>query len=252
MTVLVGVLCSDGVVIGSDSSATFSAGSLATIEHKNVQKTFVIGKSLIFAGTGQAGLCQRFHEVLERFPDPRRDSKFNVVELGVSIAEQAINNFARTGVSMGQFGALLAFTGAGGKFGLIEYDVNTFQPEIKTIDTWFVSMGSGQTIVDPLFGLLRRTLFRDSLPKLNEGIFAVVLALQQAIQLNTGGIDGPMQVGVIGSHPTGKFQEARMLSEDELSEHQVNVDAMTEYIAGYRERISGQAATDSLPPEPPV
>ncbi len=252
MTVLVGVLCSDGVVIGSDSSTTFSAGSMPTIEQKDNKKTFVIRDSIVFAGTGQVGLCQRFRQVLDGLPDLKRSPNCHGIDLGVLVTEKAIQNFSRTCVSQGAFGALLAYAGAEGRFGLIEFDVNTLQPEVKTEDIWFVSMGSGQAIVDPLFGLLRRTLFRDSLPKLNEGIFAVVLALQQAIQLNTGGIDAPMQVGVIGTHSSGRYKEARLLSDDELSEHQANVDSLSDYIADYRNRISGGGTDDNLlPPEPP-
>lgn len=32
MTILVGVLCKDGVIIGADGSATFGAGQMRTIE----------------------------------------------------------------------------------------------------------------------------------------------------------------------------------------------------------------------------
>ena len=58
MTVIIGALCKDGIVVGSDSSATFVAGSLPTIEQPT-KKTFVIGDDIIFAGTGQCGLGQR-------------------------------------------------------------------------------------------------------------------------------------------------------------------------------------------------
>src|SRR5258708_6022823 len=52
MTVLVGVLCQDGVVVGSDGSGTFStSGNLPTIEQP-VQKTFIVGDDVIFAATG--------------------------------------------------------------------------------------------------------------------------------------------------------------------------------------------------------
>jgi hypothetical protein len=52
MTVLVGVLCTDGVIVGSDSSATFGAApNLSTIEQP-IQKTFIVGNDVIFATTG--------------------------------------------------------------------------------------------------------------------------------------------------------------------------------------------------------
>ena len=65
MTVIVGILCSDGVVIGSDS--TMVAGRLTTgytIERQegDVLKIEVIGEDTITAVTGAMGLGQRFND----------------------------------------------------------------------------------------------------------------------------------------------------------------------------------------------
>jgi len=65
MTVIVGVLCSDGVVIGSDSAmAAGRALSGYTIERQegDVLKIEVIEKNIITAGTGAMGLAQRFND----------------------------------------------------------------------------------------------------------------------------------------------------------------------------------------------
>ena len=65
MTVLVGVLCQDGVVVGSDGSATFAAAPhLKTIEQP-VRKTFLVGSDVIFAVTGAGGLGQRLHAAFQ-------------------------------------------------------------------------------------------------------------------------------------------------------------------------------------------
>ena len=59
MTILIGVLCKDGVVVGTDSSATFVAGGFGTIEQPT-KKIDIIDEKIIVAGTGQVGLGQRF------------------------------------------------------------------------------------------------------------------------------------------------------------------------------------------------
>jgi hypothetical protein len=64
MTVIVGILCSDGVVIGSDSA--MAAGRLLTgytIERQegDVLKIEIIEDNTITAGTGAMGLAQRFN-----------------------------------------------------------------------------------------------------------------------------------------------------------------------------------------------
>lgn len=56
MTTVIGVLCSDGVVIGTDSSVTLGvAGRFSTIEQCS-EKLDVIADQVIVAGTGAVGL----------------------------------------------------------------------------------------------------------------------------------------------------------------------------------------------------
>jgi 20S proteasome alpha/beta subunit len=167
MTVLVGVLCSDGVVIGADSSATFSAaGQLRTIEQP-AQKVFLIGADMIYAITGSLGLGQRFEFILEQVRNDKQWGSSHAVGLGTSICQNMMNDMARTQVQKGTFGALVAFHCKNG-FRLCEFASADFQPEFKTPKSWFVSMGSGQPITDPFLGLLGRTLFRDSQPRLKK------------------------------------------------------------------------------------
>jgi len=239
MTVLVGVLCEDGVVLGSDSSGTIAGGNIRTIEQP-LEKTFIVGDDVIFAGTGQVGLGQRFKAILEEL---RRRPDFDFAHqdpliIAMNICANAVNNFAFTHAPKGEFGALVAFTSRS-EFHLCEFAVRDFQPEFKTRDMWFVSMGSGQPITDPLLGLLRRVFFKGSCPRLNEGVFAVAWALAHAIELNTGGIQGPPQIGVLARDaPDGPFQ-ARLLTDEELAEHDGNVHGVETHLAAYRELLSG-------------
>ena len=46
MTILIGVLCKDGVVIGADSSATFDAGGIRTIEQPTKKIDLLMEKLL--------------------------------------------------------------------------------------------------------------------------------------------------------------------------------------------------------------
>src|SRR5262249_55071935 len=144
MTVLVGILCEDGVVVGSDSSATFG-DQIRTIEQP-VKKTFIVGNDMIVAGTGQVGLGQRFEDVLGRMRADPEFTQTNHIQVGRAIATHAINDFASTSAPKGQYGALVAFACAD-NFHLCEFAVPDFQPEFKTGDgIWFVTMGSGQLI----------------------------------------------------------------------------------------------------------
>lgn len=65
MTILVGIKCKDGIIIGSDSSATFSAGQISTIE-QTTKKIEILHNKIIVAGTGQIGLGQRYCDLVDR------------------------------------------------------------------------------------------------------------------------------------------------------------------------------------------
>jgi hypothetical protein len=70
MTAVVGVLCEGGVVVGTDSSATFAHDigpeqQAPTIE-QCMDKLRVVGDSVIVVGTGAVGLGQRFCAIVEK------------------------------------------------------------------------------------------------------------------------------------------------------------------------------------------
>lgn len=66
MTVVVGILCSDGVVIGTDSALAVGRVGRYTIERHegNVFKIEIIDNNIITAFTGAAGLSQRFNNLV--------------------------------------------------------------------------------------------------------------------------------------------------------------------------------------------
>ena len=253
MTVLIGVLCNDGVVIGSDSSATFSAGPVRTVEQP-AMKTFVIAGDVLVAGTGQVGLCQRFCHITEQV---RRSGDFlanHRNNIAKAICSSVIQDFSETQAPKGEFGAMVAFPSDAG-VELCEFAANDLQPEFKTSDCWFVSMGSGQLIADPFLGLLRRVFFDGAQPQVSEGIFATLWALQHAFELNTGGIQGPPQIGVLRRNSAMQWQ-ARLLDDDELQEHANNIDQAERHLGDYRRIMSGAINNElqpptSQPPEPP-
>ena len=242
MTVLVGIKCKDGVVIGADSSATMGQGpGLATIEQE-IKKIHVVGDRVIVAGTGQVGLGQRFNAVVHS-AWIQNDRPFNKppLEVGKLLARNAIKDFQTTGISPGQYGALVAFPSEH-RAHLCEFAVNDFQPELKTDDSlWYVSMGSGQPITDPFLGFMRRVFWKDDLPSSRDGIFAVTWALQHAIEVNPGGINEPMQIAVLGPDGKGKLL-ARLLEESELAEHRNNVEGAITHL-----RMYAQASQDGKP-----
>ena len=249
MTILVGLRCQEGVVIGSDSSATFTTPSIQTIEQP-AKKVTIIENKVIVAGAGQVGLGQRFNAVVEKAWSEKVFTGTNntPLEIAKHLSAAGIKDFVETSAPKGEYGALVAFP-CGRKFCLCEFAIKDFQPELKDENIWYVSMGSGQTIADPFLGLLRRTFWKDSPPKLSEGIFAVTWTLEHAIELNPGGIKGPSQIAVMSANESGDLL-ARLLDDAELGEHIDNVHGAEEYLSKYSQILGGGTETAKQIPSP--
>ncbi len=234
MTAIVGILCRDGVVIGADSATTFTAGQNHTIEQKS-KKIQIIENRIIVAGTGSVGLGQRFCGHVQNQYTQHLFQK-NHLTVGVTLSRETINDFIETKVKTSQYGALLACP-IKNRFYLCEFSVLDFQPEWKDESLWFVSMGCGQTITDPFLGLMRRVFWGDSMPNVADAIFVTNWTLQQAIQLNPGGINGPPQIAVLKLE--GGQCTASLLTDAELQEHNNNVYEAERYLSRYKDLLLG-------------
>lgn len=249
MTALVGIFCKDGVVIGADSAATSAtAGGQRTIEQP-VMKIEIVADRIIIAGTGQIGMGQRFCHQVRTLWESKRLSAQDEFGFAKIIAVAAIQDFAETKCSQGQYGALVAFPCKSGPH-LVEYAVADFQPEFKSKNLWYVSMGSGQTIIDPFLGLFREVFWGDDPPTVQEAIFATTWMLDHAVKVNPGGVNGPIRIAIM-EQEKGDWK-ARLLSEDELLEHQGSVAAAKDALRHYKDRLVKEEDAVALPQAPAV
>jgi len=250
VTSLVGVLCRDGAVIGTDSAATFSDGSIPTIEQPT-EKIDIVSDRFIVAGTGAVGLGQRFCLRLKEASASRVfTSDVAPMEACRRLCESAVKDFISTGVRMGGYGALLAFS-SGHHPNICEFAVQDLQPELLDINRlWYTSMGSAKPITDPFLGLMRRVFWQEGPPTVSEAVFAVYWTLEHAIELNIGGVNGPIQIAVLEKGKTGQFS-ARKLPDEDFEEHRQNVQGAYQALRGYQKGQAAATAVDPIP-EPPV
>ena len=100
MTAIVGVLCQDGVVLGTDSSTTFTAGPQRTIEQPS-EKLEIVENSLILAGSGSVGLNQRFRENLwSLWVEDKNFKNQKPIEMARQITMKVRKDFGDTGVAL--------------------------------------------------------------------------------------------------------------------------------------------------------
>ena len=252
MTVIVGVRCSDGIVVGADSAATASAGPMPLLR-MGADKIQLIGNSAILAGTGSVGLTQRFYKIVDTQWKAKLNATRDCVDCAKQLAKEGVEDFNRTHVPFSPergygYGALLAGVFSG-KPDLIEFDVGTFQPEVKRDKLFFVSMGSGQTLADPFLAFIKRVMWRDVAPTVDEAKFGVYWALSHTLQCAPGFVGPPIKLAVLKKH--GGDWRAELLEEPELQELGEYIDEVEEHISKYPRKDIADAEFEP-PPKPPA
>jgi hypothetical protein len=232
MNLVVGVLCEEGVVVGAAESRSSRAGAVDAAQDASAN-TFVVQGDLILAGSGRAGLGQRFAEVVGAIRSDSRFPKWTGMTVTKSICAEAVEDFAATRCDPGQFGALLAFAACDG-FQLCEFAASDLQPELKTPDRWFASMGAGKPVADPFFAFLQRALFADSQPPLAEGLLLVTWVLDYAVGLDAGVGGNSVRIALLAEEHVDLPPSARVLSESALADCLGEVRAAERHLASYR------------------
>lgn len=244
MTVLVGVNCTDGVVVGADSAATSAMGQIHLLKMAS-DKIEIIGGRVIVAGTGQIGLGQRFAKIVSDAHDTKLFQRGRV-DVARQLSANAVNDFAATGAGKGQYGALVAApiddVGC-----LIEFAVADFQPEIKSTKLNFVAMGSGQMLAEPFVSFVARTFWQDRMPDVQSATFGVHWALAHTIRSAPGGVGEPIVIATLTKQKKGWCAE--LLSEETLGEQAQHMAAIEDLIANYREKLL-EGVEAPPPPEP--
>jgi hypothetical protein len=255
VTIIVGVKCIDGVVIGADSAATSSIGPQRLIQIVSEDKINIVGGKVIIACTGAVGLSQRFHGVVKGAWDaPKKWFQKPMAECLRDLTRATLQDFDHTAVpryplQQGglQFGSLMAAPMDGGAQ-LIEFGSLDFQPEIKKDQLHFVSIGSGQVLADPFLAFVSRVLWGAKPPDVQLGAFGLYWVLSHTIQYAPGGVGKPIKIAILKKEK-GDWV-ARSMEGDELQEPEQHVAEIEKLIAGYPKAII-ESTHASPPPTPP-
>ena len=115
---------------------------------------------------------------------------------------------------------------------------------MKGKDNWFVSMGSGQDIADPLLGFVRAAFWGDEPPNRHDGMFCAMLVLKLACEMSPGAVDEPIRMAILErDKKSGEFM-ARHLSDEEMAEHEEHYDEFMSYVKNFKRQVS----PDQQPP----
>lgn len=244
MTVEVGILCSDGVVIASDSAATLGDGfSATTVGQQEVEKIQKLTESIIFCGSGPAGLSQLIaHKIrnmtINSFNSPEEAMNaagLRIRELVGPYLETASKaNMTHAAVCL----CMLAFP--------VRHEPCLFSfnpvglPEMAKKTLPFVAIGSGQRIADPFLTFLKRLLWDQSRqPSVAEGQFAAMWALKHVIETNPGGVGGTIQLATLTM--AGNKPKIAFLDKAESEEHYQNIDRIEKNLVEQITASKGEA-----------
>lgn len=263
MTLIVGIRCSDGVVIGADGAATLGSMGNMTAQQKTVRKLSILQGKIIAGVAGSVGIGQRLRAVLE---EEYKAGKYKsvTVEKAMTAMRTAFYNevvgeewrCARETVSV--VGPQVALTSASnamvtaipisGKAQLIQFD-HQCAPEMATDDLPFIAIGSGQMIADPFLAFVRRVFWPAGCPTLSDGTFSTVWTLRHAIDTIPGGVADPIQVAIL-ERTKGEWS-ARELDAAEIEQHVEAIKDAEQSLKDWRSRLSG-STPDASPEKPPI
>lgn len=248
MTVLVGVCCVDGVVIGADSIATSAMGPNHLVRLPSNDKIEIINGTLIIAATGAIGLAQRAQHEAKKFLDENALKK-PAQTFASDYTRRVRDEFGRTQVlfhpQLGlQFGVLMAAP-LDQKPRLIEFGSMDFQPEFRDGKLFFASAGSGQLLADPFLAFVSRVLWKGKMPTVELARFGVYWVLEHTIQYAPSGVGHPIQLATL-QQDEKKNWKAEMVPEASLQE-------IAQHVQDLESRIAiGEIAPAEAKPLPPA
>jgi len=260
MTLIIGIKCSDGVVVGADGAATLGSVHTHTVKQP-VKKLSILKENVIVGVSGPVGLAQRIRNAIEELWSTVDIRKRKPVDAMVTIRHEIwkhikveMENAAVVRNVVGPSAAASAVTytlvalPANDKPVLLQFDQQG-APEEATTDLPCVAIGIGQPIADPFLAFLRRTFWPGNQQlTVADGIFATLWTLIHSIETAPSNVAEPKQLVVLDKRD-GKWR-ARELTDVDLEEHLQAIGEAEKALRGFRESLQPVAA-DTPVPEPP-
>lgn len=228
--------------MGADGAATLgNVAGLRTVLQP-MAKLSIVRQQVIVGVSGPVGLGQLYVDRVDHLWDSIREEFISEVcrklrSAFLQDAQVALQVASLARQVIGQIAQESAFTQTLVALAprrspqLVQFDYQC-SPEVATDDLPFVAIGSGQGIADPFLAFLRRVFWKDTLPSLSGGIFAVMWTLLHAIETALGGISRPIQIATLSVKDTQP--SAAFLSEAELKEHEVARSEAEDHLRNFR------------------
>jgi Proteasome subunit len=246
VTLIAGLLCSDGVVIASDSAATTEFDGIVASVHE-MQKLEVLDDRLVMGVAGSSGIAQEYRHYIGRFLKEHNADKLQSSEVTqllktyqVSAIHEQIDlakRFATDGrpdLSRLRTESLLALS-VGGSPRLFHFDSDLTPDEVLSTSPFRV-IGTGKVTAHAFIEYLRLEFLGNGTPVVSDGILTLMWAIRFATKTHARDVGGPIQLAVVSATENPR---ARKLSEADIEEHAEMIGRAEGLIRGLRYAIRG-------------
>jgi hypothetical protein len=254
MTIVVAYYCSDGMVVASDSMITSRIGigtGVLPVSHQHGVKIYVIPGPQLFAYAGDPGQAARFKAFVEA-NHALILQQHGALDYTLQISANLHKQFQATGIGNAiDLNTVLGFI-HGGACHCCVFE-GAIQPRLLDKDHYCAALGSGRLSADPFLRFLSDTFCQGGQPTVREAVFLATWTAQHVIDVNPGGVAGPIHVAVVEKGQTGAYM-ARELPDTEIGEHQQAIESARDALRDWRKNIGGQSseAAEGIPQPPAV
>ncbi len=248
MTVVAAFLCSDGAVVSSDSMITPTIGGLNVGHHHGI-KVYVLPGTQVLAFAGDQGQAARFKLLAEsnhKFPA----TAANALDYPLALAQALSAQFQTTGIGNAiGVNTILTFLHQSSCF-CCAFE-GAMQPRLLDKDHYYVALGTGKLSADPFLRFLVDTFCQSGQPTVREAVFLATWAVQHVIDVNPGGVAGPIRVAAIEKDESGIYI-ARELPSTEIDDTQQAIESALDALRDWRKSIGGGSTANTQGvPQPP-
>jgi 20S proteasome alpha/beta subunit len=258
MTLLVGILCTNGAVIAADQQTTHGNFAVHTIGQQ-ATKIRSIADDTLYAGSGPLGLAQQYAHIIENEHHQFKNRNFHSLApllqkkmrdlldpafVTAGHASRVIGQAAQSDVILSSLLATVC------KDGLVLWEISQqcgFEA-LTAAGVSFVCVGSGKSNADPFLRFIWDVYFPGTArPNVSEGSLIAYWTVRTVIDSRTSGVGYNPDVFVI--EQINKTYKSRQLSKDDLIGHDELIGAASGAMRSIQARMAGREkmAADEVP-----
>jgi len=239
MTIVVGFLCRDGLVIAADSMLTLSAGAF-DLAQRTGKKLYALPASHVFAYAGAQGLGERLRAVVEGQATGDANPA-NALVHTLNMSASALSGFRSTLVERPQVNGVVGFPfGAEPQVCVFEQDL---QPRLLNEHSFYVTIGNGSVSAEPFLKFLADAFLNNAMPTVQEAVFLACWVVQYTIDTRPGGVGHPIRIA--GLRRNGAALDQFELLDADVEEHRQAITEMTGHIRDWRARFADADGDDA-------